>query len=221
MEKGSLRLLLLGPPGVGKGTQARFLVDHFTIPQISTGDMLRENVRNKTAGNEAQTYMQSGKLVPDRLILNMVQDRLAEDDCLQGYILDGFPRTIPQAQGLDELLDNSDQQLDCVVVMNIVDSLIINRLSNRRSCKACNRVFNLIYDPPQQADKCTKCNGDLFLREDDIPDTIQQRLNIYHHQTAPVIEYYTQRGITEIIDATGSINEIKTRIIERIAVYNN
>ena len=217
-----MRLLLVGPPGVGKGTQAKFLVDHFIIPQISTGDMLRKNVRNHTVlGIEAQTYMKSGKLVPDIVILQMMETRLGEDDCSNGYILDGFPRTIPQAEGLNDLLYNLDQQLDCVVVMKIVDSLIINRLSNRRSCKDCDQIFNLIYDPPQKAGKCDKCNGDLFLREDDIPDTIQQRLNIYHKQTEPVIEYYTKQSMTEIIDAKGSIQEIKALILERIAVYNN
>jgi adenylate kinase len=146
---------------------------------------------------------------------------LAGDDCSKGYILDGFPRTIPQAEGLDKLLNNLGKHLDCVVVMKISDSLIINRLSNRRSCKECNSVFNLLYDPPLQAGKCNECNGDLFLREDDIPATIQQRLNIYHHQTEPVIEYYTQKGITEIIDAKGKIEDIKTHIIERIAIYKN
>ena len=217
-----MRLLLIGPPGGGKGTQAKFLVDHFTIPQISTGDMLRKNIQNKTAlGLKAQAYMQAGQLVPDTVILNMMKDKLAEEDCATGYILDGFPRTIPQAENLDELLNNLGQQLDCVVVMKIVDSLIINRLSNRRSCKECNQVFNLLYDPPQQAGKCNECNGDLFLREDDIPDTILQRLNIYHQQTEPVIEYYTQRGMTEIIDAKGSIEDIKINIIERISGYNN
>ena len=217
-----MRLLLIGPPGSGKGTQAKFLVDHFTIPQISTGDMLRKNVQNKTAlGIKAQTYMQAGQLVPDTVILSIMEDRLAEDDCTNGYILDGFPRTIPQAEGLDELLDNLGQQLDFVVVMNIADSLIINRLSNRRSCKECNQVYNLLYAPPHKAGKCNECKGNLFVREDDIPDTIQHRLNIYHQQTEPVIDYYTQLGMTEIIDAKGSIEDIKTNIIERISVYNN
>ena len=217
-----MKLLLIGPPGVGKGTQAKYLVHHFTIPQISTGDMLRENVRNNTTlVNEAETYMQSGKLVPDKVILNMMRYRLTEKDCSFGYILDGFPRTIPQAEGLDHLLNKLDQQLDCVVVMDIADSLIINRLSNRRSCKECNQIYNLLYDPPKRAGKCSECNGNLFLREDDIPATIQKRLNIYHQQTKPVIEYYSQRKITEVIDAQGSIDEIKTNIINRIEVYNN
>ena len=213
-----MRLLLIGPPGVGKGTQARFLVDQFAIPQLSTGDILRENVRNKTVlGNEANVFMQSGKLVPDKVILNMVRDILSDDDCLNGYILDGFPRTIPQAEGLDRLLSKLNQQLDCVVVMQIADSLIINRLSNRRSCKDCNHIFNLLYSPPEQAGKCNECNGELFLREDDIPETIQQRLNIYHQQTEPVIEYYSHQGITKIIDAKGSIDDIKAHITESIS----
>ena len=217
-----MRLLLIGPPGVGKGTQAKFLVSHFIIPQISTGDILRDNVRNNTTlGNEAQTYMQAGKLVPDLLILDMMQDRLSDDDCSQGYILDGFPRTIPQAEGLDELLNNLNQNLDCVVVLEIADSLIINRLSNRRSCKVCNQIYNLLYDPPQHAGKCNECNGDLFLREDDIPDTIQKRLTIYHQKTEPLIEYYSKQGISEIINSQGSIRKISTLIIERLHSIKN
>ena len=217
-----MRLLLIGPPGVGKGTQAKFLVNHFTIPQISTGDMLRDNIRIKSIlGNEAQVFMQEGKLVPDTLILNMVQNRLEKDDCFQGYILDGFPRTIPQAEGLDVLLNNLDQKLDCVVVMKIVDSLIITRLSNRRSCKECNHVFNLLYDQPKNSGKCNECNGDLFIRDDDIPDTIQKRLNIYYQQTEPVINYYTKQGLTEFINAKGSINNIMTQIITKVSVYKD
>ena len=213
---------MIGPPGVGKGTQAKFLVNHFTIPQISTGDMLRDNIRIKSIlGNEAQVFMQEGKLVPDTLILNMVQNRLAKDDCFQGYILDGFPRTIPQAEGLDVLLNNLDQKLDCVVVMKIVDSLIITRLSNRRSCKECNHVFNLLYDQPKNSGKCNECNGDLFIRDDDIPDTIQKRLNIYYQQTEPVINYYTKQGLTEFINAKGSINNIMTQIITKVSVYKD
>ena len=222
MKKGSIRLLLIGPPGVGKGTQAKFLVDHFVIPQISTGEILRENVHNNTElGNEAQGYMQTGDLVPDSVILNMMSERLTEDDCNNGYILDGFPGTIPQAEGLDRLLNELSQQLKCVVVMNIVDSIIIDRLSNRRSCKECNQVYNLLFDPPLNSGKCTKCNGDLFIREDDIPDTIQQRLNVYHKKTEPVIQYYIQQGTVETIDASGSIDEIKSNIIRQILTIND
>ena len=204
---------------MGKGTQAEFLVNTFSIPQISTGDMLRKNVHEKTKlGNEAQKYMQSGKLVPDTVILNMIKKRLIEQDCNKGYILDGFPRTIPQAQGLDELLEILKQKMDFVIIMKIEDSIIIKRLSNRRSCKNCNKVYNLIYDPPSFAQKCNECNGELYMREDDIPDTIQQRLNIYHQQTEPVIEYYVKQNISKEIDAQGSIEEIKKNILKKI--YN-
>jgi len=213
-----MRLLLIGPPGVGKGTQAKFLVARFSIPQISTGDMLRENVQNKTIlGNEAETYMREGKLVPDTVILQMIEKRLDKNDCSTGYILDGFPRTEPQAIGLDKLLNSLNQKLDCVIVMNIDDSMIINRLSNRRSCKNCNQIFNLLYDPPKKAGICDKCNKELFLREDDIPSTIKKRLAIYYEQTEPVIQYYTKHEITKKIEAKGSINEIKDDIIKIIS----
>ncbi len=212
-----MRLLLIGPPGSGKGTQAKFLVDQFTIPQISTGDMLRENVHNKTPlGKEAQKFMKAGELVPDSVILDMMKNRFSENDCAKGYILDGFPRTIPQAEGLDQLLSHMNQQLDCVVVMDVPDNLIITRLSNRRSCKGCGQVYNLIFEPSDIAGKCNECNEDLYLREDDNPVTIKQRLTVYHEQTAPVINYYSNQGITKVIDAKGSIDEIKTEILTNI-----
>ena len=212
-----MRLLLIGPPGGGKGTQAKFLVDHFSIPQISTGDMLRENIHNETRlGKEAQKFMKAGKLVPDLVILNMMKNRFSENDCIKGYILDGFPRTIPQAEGLDQLLSNMNKNLDCIVVMDIPDNLIITRLSSRRSCKGCGQVYNLIFEPPDIAGKCNECNEDLYLREDDNPVTIEGRLTVYHEQTAPVINYYSQQGITKVIDAKGSINEIKTEILTNI-----
>ena len=212
-----MKLLLIGPPGVGKGTQAKYLVDQFSIPQISTGDMLRENVRNNTTlGNEAETYMQSGKLVPDKVILNMMRYRLTEKDCSFGYILDGFPRTIPQAEGLDYLLKGMKQQLDYVLVMNVPDNLIITRLSNRRSCKGCGQVYNLIFKPPSIAGKCNICSEELYLREDDNPATIQQRLSVYHQQTIPVIKYYTDQGLTNVIDSKGTIDAIRANILQNI-----
>ena len=212
-----LRLLLIGSPGSGKGTQAKYLIDKFFIPQISTGDMLRINVRNKTPlGIEAHKFMKSGKLVPDSIILNMMKKRLAEQDCRNGYILDGFPRTIPQAEGLDFLLDNLNQKLDQVVVMDVPDNLIITRLSNRRSCKECGQVYNLIFEPPKNAGKCNNCNNELYLREDDNPATIQQRLNVYHEQTEPVIKYYSDQGFTKVIDSKGTIDEIRFEILQSI-----
>ena len=214
----NLRLLLIGPPGGGKGTQAKYLVDHFFIPQISTGDMLRENINNSTSlGNEARGFMKSGNLVPDSLILNMMEKRLSEKDCENGYILDGFPRTIPQAEGLNHLLNVMNKKIDHVIVMKVSDKLIITRLSNRRSCKSCGHVYNLIFDPPDNAGKCNECNDDLYLREDDNHLTIQERLMVFHQQTEPVIEYYSNQNITRIIHSKGSIDEIRTRILRTIS----
>ena len=212
-----MRLLLIGPPGGGKGTQAKFLIDRFAIPQISTGDMLRGNLNNNTSmGKKAQKFMNSGQLVPDSIILDMMQKRLTEQDCKNGYILDGFPRTIPQAEGLDYLLKGVNQQLDHVIVMDVPDNLIITRLSNRRSCKGCGQVYNLIFEPPENAGKCNNCNEELYLREDDNPATIQQRLTVYHQQTKPVIKYYSDQRLTKVIDSKGAIDEIRSNILKNI-----
>ena len=212
-----MRLLLIGPPGGGKGTQAKYLVEKFSIPQISTGDMLRENAQNGTPlGKEAQKFMTDGQLVPDSVILDMMAKRLDERDCSNGYILDGFPRTIPQAEGLDNLLDGMNQKLDYVVVMDVPDNLIITRLSNRRSCKECGHVYNLIFKPPANAGKCNKCREELYLRDDDNPATIKERLTVFHQQTEPVIKYYSNQGITKVIDSKGSIDAIRTEILNNI-----
>lgn len=207
-------LILIGPPGGGKGTQAKHLVEYFSIPQISTGDMLRNNVTNNTTlGKDAKKFMQSGQLVPDSIILNMMKYRLENNDCISGYILDGFPRTVPQAKSLDKLLSNMNHKIDNVIVMDVSNELIINRLSNRRSCKICNRVYNLLYEPPKVLNTCDHCKKSLYLREDDNPTTIQNRLNIYHKQTKPVIKHYSDQGIIKTIDSSGSINDIKNNII--------
>ena len=212
-----MKLTLIGPPGGGKGTQAKYLIDQFYIPQISTGDMLRENINNNTSmGKEAQKFMNSGQLVPDPIILDMMQKRLTEQDCKNGYILDGFPRTIPQAEGLDNLLKGLNQQLDHVIVMDVPDNLIITRLSNRRSCNGCGQVYNLIFEPPENTGKCNNCNEELYLREDDNPATIQQRLTVYHQQTKPVIKYYSDQRLTKVIDSKGAIDEIRANILQNI-----
>ena len=212
-----MRLLLIGPPGGGKGTQAKFLIDRFAISQISTGNMLRGNIHNNTSlGQDAQKFMKSGQLVPDSIILDMMQKRLTEQDCKNGYILDGFPRTIPQAEGLDYLLKGVNQQLDHVIVMDVPDNLIITRLSNRRSCKGCGQVYNLIFEPPENTGKCNNCNEELYLREDDNPATIQQRLTVYHQQTKPVIKYYSDQRLTKVIDSKGAIDEIRSYILKNI-----
>jgi len=212
-----MRLLLIGPPGGGKGTQAKFLIDRFAIPQISTGDMLRGNIhKNTSLGQEAQKYMKYGQLVPDSIILDMMKKRLAEEGCCNGFILDGFPRTIPQAEGLYNLLKGMNQKLDHVIVMDLPDNLIITRLSNRRSCKGCGQVYNLIFEPPKNAGKCNICNEELYLREDDNPATIQRRLTVYHQQTKPVIKYYSDQGLTNIIDSKCTIDEIRSDILKNI-----
>ena len=212
-----MRLLLIGPPGGGKGTQAKFLIDQFSIPQISTGDILREYVRQNTSlGVEARKFLKEGKLVPDPVILDMMKNRLVENDCHNGYILDGFPRTIPQAEGLDALLKKMEQKLDHVIIMDVPDNLIITRLSNRRSCKGCGQVYNLIFEPPEKAGKCNKCHEELYLREDDNPATIQHRLTIFHHQTEPLINYFSKQGLTKMIDSRGTIDEIRFEILQSI-----
>ncbi len=209
-----MKLILLGPPGGGKGTQAKFLVYKYSIPQISTGDMLRANVRDQTAlGIEAQNFMNDGRLVPDEVILGMMDSRLQKNDCKNGYILDGFPRTIPQAEGLDKLLDKIGHKLDCAIVLDVEQEAIVNRLSSRRSCKGCGRVYNLIFDPPEKENKCGTCDDELFQREDDKSDTIKNRLQIYNEQTAPLIEFYSSKNLTQHVDASGDIHQVKANLI--------
>jgi len=208
-----MNIILIGPPGVGKGTQAKFLVEAYNIPQISTGDMLRANVRDATPlGTEAKQYMNAGQLVPDAVILGMMKSRFNEPDCNAGYILDGFPRTIPQAEGLDNLLNDMGQQIDSVLVLNVNHEEIIKRLSSRRSCKECDTVYNLIFDPPASENKCDKCDGILYQRDDDKPETIRQRLDVYSNQTSPLITFYSEKGLVQKIDGTGKIVEVKERM---------
>ena len=208
-----MNIILIGPPGVGKGTQAKFLVEAYNIPQISTGDMLRANVRDATPlGTEAKQYMNAGQLVPDAVILGMMKSRFNEPDCNAGYILDGFPRTIPQAEGLDNLLNDMGQQIDSVLVLNVNHEEIIKRLSSRRSCKECDTVYNLIFDPPASENKCDKCDRILYQRDDDNPETIRQRLDVYSNQTSPLITFYSGKGLVQSIDGTGKIDEVKERM---------
>ena len=206
-------MILVGPPGVGKGTQAKFLVDHFNIPQISTGDMLRGNIRTKTElGLLAQEYMNDGKLVPDQVVLDMVRIRLSEDDCGKGYILDGFPRTIPQAEGLDRILSDIGVSLDLVLVLTADHTEIVKRLSARRSCRSCGSIYNLLFDPTEAAGICDSCGGELYQRDDDLPDTILNRLKVYADQTEPLIEYYSNQGLVKQVNGIGTIEEIKQRV---------
>ena len=208
-----MRIMLIGPPGGGKGTQAKFIEESLSIPQISTGDMLRENVKNGTPlGKEAKEFMNNGELVPDNVILNMMKKRLLEDDCANGYILDGFPRTIPQAEGLTSLLSDIDQELDLVVLLDLKDDIIVQRMGGRRVHPDSGRVYHIEYNPPKVDNKDDITGEDLIIRPDDQEDTVRKRLDVYHEQTAPLISYYNEKSILNKINAEGNIETIKTRV---------
>ena len=212
-----MKIILLGPPGGGKGTQSKLLVSKFNIPQISTGDILRDHVRNKSElGIKANSYMQNGELVPDNLILNMIKFRLKEDDCKSGYILDGFPRTIPQAEGLDYILENLNQKLDKIVVLDVKDKDIIERMSGRRMHIESGRVYHIKFNPPKNEGLDDITNEKLTIRKDDQPETVKKRLMIYHETTKPLIEYYTSKNIVSSINGNKSIEDIHAEIITKI-----
>ena len=212
-----MRLLLIGPPGGGKGTQAKLLIEKFSIPQISTGDMLREHIKNDSnLGKEAKKYMNQGKLVPDQLILDMMQVRLKEKDCNNGYILDGFPRTIPQANGLDFLLKKIKQELDKVILLNVPDNIIIDRITGRRLHPDSGRIYHIKYNPPKNIGLDDITNEKLTIRKDDQPETVKKRLMIYHETTKPLIEYYTSKNIVSSINGNKSIEDIHNEVIKTI-----
>jgi len=210
-----MRILLLGPPGGGKGTQASYLIDQLNIPQISTGDMLREHVRNKTdLGLKAKEFMTSGSLVPDEVILGMMKERIVQDDCMQGYILDGFPRTMPQAIGLDNLLKDINQSLDSVIVINVNDDNIVERMAGRRVHLSSGRVYHIKYNPPKNDGKDNDTQEDLVIREDDKEETVRKRLDIYHQETSPLISYYSDRDIVSHINGEADISDVSQSIRE-------
>ncbi|HEY3307133.1 MAG TPA: adenylate kinase [Desulfuromonadaceae bacterium] len=210
-----MNLILFGPPGAGKGTQAQFLVERFGIPQISTGDILRAAVKAQTPlGLEAKKIMDSGGLVSDDVVLGIVSDRLAQSDCLRGFVLDGFPRTIPQADSLDGILSEVDKKIDYVISLDVDNYKIIERLSGRRACAGCGKVFHLINDPPLKAGICDLCGGSLVQRADDHEETIVNRLNIYDKQTAPLKAYYRSSGLLRSVDGCASIPKVQQQIID-------
>ena len=212
-----MKIILLGPPGGGKGTQSKLLISKFNIPQISTGDILRDHVKNKSElGIKANSYMQNGELVPDNLILNMIKFRLKQDDCKTGYILDGFPRTIPQAEGLDNILENLNQKLDKIVVLDVKDEDIIERMSGRRMHIESGRVYHIKFNPPKNEGLDDITNEKLTIRKDDQPETVKKRLMIYHETTKPLIEYYTSKNIVSSINGNKSIEDIHAEIITKI-----
>ncbi|DAB35105.1 MAG: adenylate kinase [Sulfurospirillum sp.] len=204
-----MNLMLFGAPGAGKGTQAKYLIEKFNIPQISTGDMLRAAITNGTAmGMEAKSYMDAGKLVPDSTIIGIIKERLGQADCKKGFILDGFPRTLAQAEALEELMKNMGISLDKVISLNVPDELIVGRITGRRVCSKCGASFHVEFNPSKVADICDYCGGELIIRKDDNAETVKSRLEAYHAQTAPLIAYYTDMGVMVELDGTKDVNEV-------------
>ena len=210
-----MRLILLGAPGAGKGTQADVVKSKYNIAHISTGDILRANVKQGTdLGKLAQGYMTSGKLVPDEVIINMMKTRLVEPDCKEGFMLDGFPRTIAQAEALDKMLAELGIALDAVVSLEIDDEVVVSRLTSRRVCKQCGEIYNTIGKPSRVEGVCDKCGGEVIQRADDNESTIRNRLSVFHEQTAPLIEYYKKSGLLVCVDATAGKDSV-LKIVER------
>ena len=214
---GGIRVVLLGPPGAGKGTQAKLLQERFEACQVSTGDILRKAVAEQTSlGKQASEYIQRGALVPDRLMVDLVADRLKKEDCEKGFILDGFPRTTAQAESLDEILKKMGVTLDRVLSVRVPHGVIVERLAGRRACKACGTLYHLSFDPPNNEAVCDRCGGELFQRDDDREAIITARLKVYETQTAPLVNYYRERGRLREIDGIGTVDEVHSRIIKAL-----
>ena len=211
----------MGPPGAGKGTQAQFIAEHVNVPKISTGDIFRANVSAGTPlGLQAKEFMDRGDLVPDEVTIDMVRNRLAEPDALRGFLLDGFPRTVPQAETLDDILrDTADSKLDVVLELVVDSDEVIRRLSGRRTCRTCNHIWHVDFDPPQVEGVCDLDQGELYQRDDDQAETIKNRLEVYDDQTAPLIAYYAGRGVLVGIDATGPVDDVTTRAIDALRTF--
>lgn len=215
-----MRLVLVGPPGAGKGTQAQFVASHLSIPKISTGDIFRANVSAGTfLGQQAKKYMDAGDLVPDEITIGMVRDRLGEDDAAKGFLLDGFPRNVAQARVLDKMLTEMDTRLDVVLELVVDDDEVVRRLSGRRTCRRCNHVWHVDFDPPTHEGVCDSCGGELFQRDDDREATIRHRLEVYAEQTAPLVAYYADAGILVGIDATGPVDDVTDRAIASLRPF--
>ena len=204
-----MKIIMLGAPGAGKGTQAIMISEKYGIPHISTGDIFRANIKNGTElGKKAREYMDQGLLVPDELTCDLVVDRISRDDCSKGYILDGFPRTIPQAQALDRALDNMKTSLDYAIDVDVPDENIVNRMSGRRACPGCGATYHVVFRAPQKEGICDECGEKLITRSDDLPETVQKRLSVYHEQTQPLIDYYEKKGILKTVDGTKHVEEV-------------
>ena len=204
-----MKIIMLGAPGAGKGTQAKKIAEKYQIPHISTGDIFRANIKNGTElGKKAKTYMDQGLLVPDELVCDLVVDRVKQEDCKNGYILDGFPRTIPQAESLDEALGQMGESLDYAINVDVPDEHIVNRMSGRRACVGCGATYHMVYAPTKKEGVCDVCGAELILRDDDKPETVQKRLSVYHEQTHPLIDYYKGKGILKDVDGTKDMDVV-------------
>ena len=210
-----MKIIMLGAPGAGKGTQAKQIAGKYSIPHISTGDIFRANIKNGTElGKKAKEYMDQGLLVPDELTCDLVVDRIQQDDCGNGFVLDGFPRTIPQAEALDEALTKLGQSMDYAIDVDVPDENIVNRMAGRRACLDCGATYHIVSLPPKTEGKCDSCGADLVLRDDDKPETVQKRLTVYHEQTQPLIDYYKKQGILKSVDGTQPMEAVFTAIAD-------
>ena len=210
-----MKIIMLGAPGAGKGTQAKKIAEKYQIPHISTGDIFRANIKNGTElGKKAKTDMDQGLLVPDELVCDLVVDRVQQDDCKKGYILDGFPRTIPQAESLDAALSRLGEAVDYAINVEVPDENIVKRMGGRRACVGCGATYHLVYAAPKKEGICDNCGAELILRDDDKPETVQKRLGVYHEQTQPLIDYYTKKGILKEVDGTMDMGDVFKAIVE-------
>ena len=209
-----MKIIMLGAPGAGKGTQAKMIASKYQIPHISTGDIFRANIKNGTElGMEAKKYMDQGQLVPDELTVKILLDRVAQPDCSEGYVLDGFPRTIPQAEVLDSALEKLGDSIDFAVDVDVPDENIVRRMSGRRACLSCGATYHIEHIPPKQEGVCDTCGQPLVLRDDDKPETVLKRLKVYHEQTQPLIDFYTKKGVLRSVDGTVDMNDVFEAIV--------
>lgn len=209
-----MKIIMLGAPGAGKGTQAKMIAEKYAIPHISTGDIFRANIKEGTdLGKEAKKYMDQGLLVPDELTVKILLDRVAKEDCKNGYVLDGFPRTIPQAEVLDNALTKLGDKIDYAIDVDVPDENIIKRMSGRRACLSCGATYHIEHIPPKKEGICDVCGQELVLRDDDKPETVKNRLNVYHEQTQPLIDFYTAKGILKTVDGTKDMKEVFAAIV--------
>lgn len=209
-----MKIIMLGAPGAGKGTQAKRIAEKYTIPHISTGDIFRANIKNGTElGKKAKEYMDQGLLVPDELTCDLVMDRIQQDDCKNGFVLDGFPRTIPQAEALDEALNKIGQKMDYAIDVDVPDENIVNRMGGRRACLSCGATYHVEFNPTKAEGICDACGAQTVLRDDDKPETVQKRLTVYHDQTQPLIDYYKNQGILKSVDGTQPMEAVFNAIV--------